>query len=98
MNKNHSNEVVIYQADKGQNKLKVNLKDNTVWLNQIKRETSIINVEPISYNEAIFAIDEMRQKYNASELFGKEKDESLKSSLQTVFQTFESKDFYPSIE
>ena len=64
----------------------------------IKRDTSTIAVQAITYNEAIYAINEMRKTYDASELFGKEKDESLKSSLQTVFQTFEDKELYPSIE
>lgn len=65
---------------------------------QIKGDISTIKVKPIAYDEAIFAINEMRKKYGAPELFGKEKDESLKSSLQTIFQTFEGKDLYPSLE
>jgi len=31
-------------------------------------------------------------------LFGQEKDGSLHSSLQTVFQTFDGKDLYPGLE
>jgi len=31
-------------------------------------------------------------------LFGKEKDESFKSSLATIYQTFDGVDLYPSIE
>ena len=65
---------------------------------QIKGDISKTKVQPIAYDEAIFAINEMRKKYGAPELFGKEKDASLKSSLQTVFQTFEGKDLYPSLE
>ena len=31
-------------------------------------------------------------------MFGKEKDESFKSSLATIYQTFDGVDLYPSIE
>jgi prophage maintenance system killer protein len=31
-------------------------------------------------------------------LFGKEKDDSFKSSVSTIYQTFDKKDLYPSIE
>ena len=33
-----------------------------------------------------------------TDLFGKEKDQSFKSSLSTIYQTFEKKELYPSIE
>ena len=36
--------------------------------------------------------------YSSSDLFGLEKDRSLKSSLNTVYQTFDGADLYPSIE
>jgi len=32
------------------------------------------------------------------DLFGKEKDDSFRSSISTIFQTFNGKDLYPSIE
>jgi prophage maintenance system killer protein len=38
------------------------------------------------------------QKYGNSELFGREKDNSFRSSISTIYQTFEGKDLYPSIE
>ena len=31
-------------------------------------------------------------------MFGHEKDDSLKSSLSTIYQTFDGKDLYPSVE
>jgi len=38
-------------------------------------------------------------KYNhENELFGKEKDESFKSSINTIFQTFNAVEVYPSLE
>ncbi|MFN3950965.1 MAG: RhuM family protein [Thermaurantimonas sp.] len=56
----------------------------------------------IQYDEAKTAISELKKqliaKKEATELFGKEKDESFKSSLQSIVQTFDSKYLYPSIE
>ena len=40
----------------------------------------------------------MQDKFGASNLFGKEKDESLKSSLNAIMQSFDGKDVYPSLE
>ena len=52
----------------------------------------------IDYNEAILAIEQLRVKFGASKLFGNEKDESFKSSIAVIDQTFNSTDLYPSIE
>ncbi len=56
----------------------------------------------IKYDEAIAAIAALKKqlmaKKEASELFGKEKDKSFKSSLQGIVQTFNRKYLYPSIE
>lgn len=56
----------------------------------------------IQYDEAISAIAELKKqlkaKKEASELFGKEKDESFKSSLQNIVQTFDGRLLYASIE
>tara|TARA_R110002096_G_scaffold2186_2_gene11558 strand:- start:16192 stop:17157 length:966 start_codon:yes stop_codon:yes gene_type:complete len=52
----------------------------------------------IDYNEAISAIEQLRVKFGASKLFGNEKDESFKSSIAVIDQTFNSTDLYPSIE
>ncbi|MEO0075940.1 MAG: virulence protein RhuM/Fic/DOC family protein [candidate division WOR-3 bacterium] len=56
----------------------------------------------IKYNEAKAAIAELKKqlvaKKEATDLFGKEKDESFKSSLQSIVQTFGGKYLYPSIE
>ena len=52
----------------------------------------------LSYNEAVKHINLAKEAYGNSELFGLEKDESFKSSLSTIYQTFEGKDLYPSIE
>lgn len=53
---------------------------------------------PISYEEARRAIEQLRVQYQASELFGREKDQSFRGSLVSVFQTFDKCQLYPSIE
>jgi prophage maintenance system killer protein len=60
--------------------------------------TSIKNVYRITYAEAIGQIELVRRTYGNSELFGREKDDSFKSSISTIYQTFDGKDLYPSIE
>ncbi len=54
--------------------------------------------KPVSYDEAIRLVEAMRQKFGDSAVFGKEKDESLHSSLNAVMQGFDGKDLYPSVE
>ena len=49
--------------------------------------------------EAVNAMaDRMRQEGKELGLFGREKDESFKSSLAAIYQTFGGDDLYPSIE
>lgn len=56
----------------------------------------------IQYPAARAAINELqkqlRKKKEATDLFGKEKDEGFKSSLQSIVQTFDNRYLYPSIE
>jgi prophage maintenance system killer protein len=60
--------------------------------------TSKREIFRIEYDEAISAIRELKRKFKASELFGHEKDNSFKSSLNNIYQTFDKKELYPSIE
>ncbi|MBE3044424.1 virulence protein RhuM/Fic/DOC family protein [Candidatus Bathyarchaeota archaeon] len=53
---------------------------------------------PISYVEAQRIIERLREKFGASDIFGREKDDSLHSSLNAVMQTFDGKDVYPGLE
>ncbi|MCP4665077.1 MAG: cytochrome C biogenesis protein CycH [Deltaproteobacteria bacterium] len=62
------------------------------------RKTSRRKARPITYEETIKLIDQMRLKFGDSALFGKEKDKSLHSSLNAVMQSFDGKDLYPSVE
>lgn len=60
--------------------------------------TSGSGIFRISYKGAIRAILELGKKTGSAGLFGKEKDNSLKSSLNTIYQTFDGQELYPSIE
>lgn len=53
---------------------------------------------PLEYDEAVSLINEWREFQKSGRLFGNEKDNSFKSSLETIFQTFDGKDLYPSTE
>lgn len=52
----------------------------------------------LSYDLAIEAVNQLKSKFGASGLFGAERDESFKSSIASIYQTFNGKDLYPSIE
>ncbi|ESS71836.1 filamentation induced by cAMP protein Fic [Methyloglobulus morosus KoM1] len=52
----------------------------------------------ITYDEAIQQIQLWRDREKLSDLFGNEKDESFKGSLETIYQTFGGGELYPSIE
>jgi prophage maintenance system killer protein/prophage antirepressor-like protein len=52
----------------------------------------------IGYAEAVAQIHLWRKQEQLTELFGNEKDESFKSSLATIYQTFAGEELYPSIE
>ncbi|WP_229240265.1 virulence protein RhuM/Fic/DOC family protein [Dyadobacter sp. SG02] len=52
----------------------------------------------ITYDEAISAIRGLRSKFEGHTFFGNEKDDSFKSSINTIYQTFDGVELYPSIE
>jgi len=51
-----------------------------------------------TYESAKKAIVYLKNKFGGSDLFGNEKDESFKSSINTIYQTFDGQELYPSIE
>ena len=51
-----------------------------------------------TYEEAMEAIHFLQEKFGSSNLFGNEKDQSFKSSINTIYQTFGGEELYPSIE
>lgn len=52
----------------------------------------------LNYDQGKRLVEQMRQKFGGSSLFGHEKDESFKSALGVIYQTYSGKDLYPSIE
>ena len=51
-----------------------------------------------TYENAMAEIDRLREKFGGSTLFGNEKDDSFKSSIGQIYQTFDGQDLYPSVE
>ena len=51
-----------------------------------------------TYENAMEAIMQLKNKFDSSDLFANEKDQSFKSSISTIYQTFGGEDLYPSIE
>ena len=51
-----------------------------------------------TYENAMDAIDGLREKFGGSVLFGNEKDDSFKSSIGQIYQTFGGEELYPSVE
>ena len=51
-----------------------------------------------TYENAMEEINRLREKFGGSVLFGNEKDDSFKSSIGQIYQTFGGKELYPSVE
>lgn len=51
-----------------------------------------------TYEGAMQAIEELKQKFGGSQWFANEKDDSFKSSIGQIYQTFGGQDLYPSVE
>ena len=51
-----------------------------------------------TYEEAMAAIALLKEKFGANRWFAHEKDDSFKSSLGQLYQTFDGIDLYPSVE
>ena len=51
-----------------------------------------------SYENAMEAILSLKERFGESTLFGNEKDESFKSSIGQIYQTFDGEELYPSVE
>ncbi|HRW63654.1 MAG TPA: virulence protein RhuM/Fic/DOC family protein [Bacteroidales bacterium] len=62
------------------------------------KNTSGKEIYKLTYKEALEKIDLARKTYGNSNLFGNEKDKSFESSINTIYQTFNGDDLYPSIE
>lgn len=51
-----------------------------------------------TYEGAMKAIEELKEKFGGSQWFANEKDDSFKSSIGQIYQTFGGQDLYPSVE
>ena len=51
-----------------------------------------------TYENAMQAILSLKERFGESTLFGNEKDDSFKSSIGQIYQTFDGVDLYPSVE
>lgn len=66
----------------------------TLTIEATSRQPSFV----ATYDEAMRAIQGLKDKFGGSSLFGNEKDESFKSSIATIYQSFGGVDLYPSVE
>lgn len=71
---------------------------NTIQINKLDENITY----EIQYEEAKNVIEELKNQLNLNSplgnLFGNEKDDGFKSSLQSIIQTFDGKYLFPSIE
>ena len=51
-----------------------------------------------TYEGAMQAIEELKEKFGGSQWFAHEKDDSFKSSIGQIYKTFGGQDLYPSVE
>jgi prophage maintenance system killer protein len=68
--------------------------NQTLTISSTNKETSF----KVTYEAAIKVINKMKEKFGGSKLFGKEKDKSFKGTVGAIYQTFNKKELYPSIE
>lgn len=61
-------------------------------------DTTTEEIYRATYSSAKEALQTLKEKFGASELFGREKDESFRSTMGAIYQTFNGKDLYPSVE
>lgn len=51
----------------------------------------------LDYDECMSLIAQMRPRF-ASDIFGREKDDSFRSSIEAIYQSFGGEELYPSLE
>ena len=52
----------------------------------------------VTYDNAMEAINALKEKFGGSKWFANEKDDSFKSSIGQIYQTFGGEELYPSVE
>ena len=66
----------------------------TLGIEQTTKEESF----HATYENAMDAINALKEKFGGSQWFANEKDDSFKSSIGQIYQTFGGEDLYPSVE
>jgi prophage maintenance system killer protein len=61
-------------------------------------DTSSSTATALTYDQAISVIKQLKTQFSATDFFGKEKDQSFRSTMGAIYQSFNGKDLYPSIE
>ena len=75
----------------------LDLLDDYDYQRVTKPKTKKKGAWKLTYDEARLLVDSMKYA-EASNLFGNEKDESFKSSVGAIYQTFDGEDLYPSVQ
>ena len=101
-----NNEAELIKGDDSRELVNV-VRDYTYALDTLDRydyqqltieHTTIEETFHATYNSAMETIATLKEKFGGSSLFGKEKDESFKSSIGQIYQTFGGNELYPSVE
>ncbi len=61
-------------------------------------ETTVEEPFRATYENAMEALETLREKFGGSDLFAHEKDHSFKSTMGVLYQTFGGRELYPSVE
>lgn len=72
--------------------------DNYDYERLIIDQTTKVASFHATYENAMEQIQRLRDKFGASILFGNEKDDSFRSSIGQIYQTFGGEELYPSVE
>lgn len=82
----------------GEYSFALDLLDDYDYQRVVAPATGTTVIHALTYNEAVRIVQHLRGRFGSSELFGREKDNSLQSALGAVMQTWDGTDLYPGVE
>src|SRR5450756_1117621 len=82
----------------GEYSFALDLLDDYDYQRVVAPATGTTVIHALKYNEAVRIVKHLRGRFGSSELFGREKDNSLQSALGAVMQTWDGIDLYPGVE
>ena len=82
----------------GEYSFALDLLDDYDYQRVVAPATGTTVIHALKYNEAVRIVKHLRGRFGSSELFGREKDNSLQSALGAVMQTWDGTDLYPGVE